>query len=66
MALHAAAVEILIEKGRFEPEVALGIAEAIEGVDDACAIRDRSDSRRATAGAQSGDTHVFDEPGSDN
>jgi hypothetical protein len=30
MALHAAAVDILIEKGRFEPEVALGIAEAIE------------------------------------
>jgi hypothetical protein len=30
MAIHAAAVEILIEKGRFEPEVALGIAEAIE------------------------------------
>ena len=30
MALHAAVVEILIEKGRFEPEVALGIAEAIE------------------------------------
>jgi hypothetical protein len=30
MALHAEAVEILIEKGRFEPEVALGIAEAIE------------------------------------
>src|ERR1700738_2892832 len=30
MAPHAAAVEILIEKGRFEPEVALGIAEAIE------------------------------------
>jgi hypothetical protein len=30
MALHAAAVEILIEKGRFEPEVALGIAQAIE------------------------------------
>jgi hypothetical protein len=30
MALQAAAVEILIEKGRFEPEVALGIAEAIE------------------------------------
>jgi hypothetical protein len=30
MALHAAAVEILIEKGRFEPTVALGIAEAIE------------------------------------
>jgi hypothetical protein len=30
MALHAAAVGILIEKGRFEPEVALGIAEAIE------------------------------------
>jgi len=32
MALHAAAVEILIEKGRFEPEVALGIAEAIEAL----------------------------------
>jgi hypothetical protein len=30
MALHAAAVGILIEKARFEPEVALGIAEAIE------------------------------------
>lgn len=30
MTLHATAVEILIEKGRFEPEVALGIAEAIE------------------------------------
>jgi hypothetical protein len=30
MALHAEAIEILIEKGRFEPEVALGIAEAIE------------------------------------
>jgi hypothetical protein len=30
MALHAAAVEILIEKGRFEPTVALGITEAIE------------------------------------
>jgi hypothetical protein len=30
MDLHAAAVEILIEKGRFAPEVALGIAEAIE------------------------------------
>jgi hypothetical protein len=30
MTLHAAAVEILIEKGRVEPEVALGIAEAIE------------------------------------
>jgi tetrahydromethanopterin S-methyltransferase subunit G len=30
MPLHAAAVEILIEKGRFEPQVALGIAEAIE------------------------------------
>jgi hypothetical protein len=29
MALSATAVEILIEKGRFEPEVALGIAEAI-------------------------------------
>jgi hypothetical protein len=30
MALHATAVGILIEKARFEPEVALGIAEAIE------------------------------------
>lgn len=30
MTIHAAAVEILIEKGRFEPQVALGIAEAIE------------------------------------
>jgi hypothetical protein len=30
MALHAAAVEILIDKGQFEPKVALGIAEAIE------------------------------------
>ncbi len=30
MALHAAAVEILVEKGRFEPTVALCIAEAIE------------------------------------
>jgi hypothetical protein len=30
MTLHAAAIEILIEKSRFEPEVALGIAEAIE------------------------------------
>lgn len=30
MALNATAVEILIEKGRFEPQVALGIAEAIE------------------------------------
>jgi hypothetical protein len=30
MALHAETVGILIEKGRFEPEVALGIAEAIE------------------------------------
>src|ERR1700738_4534100 len=30
MALHAAAVEILIEKGQFERKVALGIAEAIE------------------------------------
>jgi hypothetical protein len=30
MALHAEAIEMLIEKGRFEPEVALGIAEAIE------------------------------------
>ena len=30
MALHAATVEILIEKAKFEPEVALGVAEAIE------------------------------------
>jgi hypothetical protein len=30
MTIHAAAVEILIEKARFEPDVALGIAEAIE------------------------------------
>jgi hypothetical protein len=30
MALHAETFGILIEKGRFEPEVALGIAEAIE------------------------------------
>src|SRR5436309_289955 len=30
MPLDAAAVEILIGKGRFEPAVALGIAEAIE------------------------------------
>jgi hypothetical protein len=30
MALHAATVEILIDKARFEPEVALGVAEAIE------------------------------------
>jgi hypothetical protein len=30
MTLNAEAVEILIEKGRFEPEVALSIAEAIE------------------------------------
>lgn len=30
MSLNASAVEILIDKGRFEPEVALGIAEAIE------------------------------------
>ncbi|HWM68309.1 MAG TPA: hypothetical protein VNO35_17090 [Steroidobacteraceae bacterium] len=30
MALHAATVGILVEKAKFEPEVALGIAEAIE------------------------------------
>ncbi len=30
MALQAAAVEILIEQARFEPAVALGVAEAIE------------------------------------
>jgi len=30
MAIHAEAVEILDSKGRFEPQVAIGIAEAIE------------------------------------
>jgi len=30
MAIQAAAVEILIQKARLEPQVALGIAEAIE------------------------------------
>src|SRR3954453_5425077 len=30
MAIHAEAVQILIRKSRFEPEVALGVAEAIE------------------------------------
>jgi hypothetical protein len=30
MALHAATVEILVEKARFEPQVAFGVAEAIE------------------------------------
>jgi hypothetical protein len=30
MALHAATVEILVEKAKFEPQVALGVAEAIE------------------------------------
>jgi hypothetical protein len=30
MGLHAATVGILIEKSKFEPEVALGVAEAIE------------------------------------
>jgi hypothetical protein len=30
MALHAATVEILVEKAKFEPKVALGVAEAIE------------------------------------
>jgi|SRR3569833_570923 len=30
MAIHAEAVEILVRKSHFEPEVALGIAEAIE------------------------------------
>jgi hypothetical protein len=29
MALHAATVEILVEKAKFEPGVALGVAEAI-------------------------------------
>ena len=30
MALHAETVEILVEKAKFEPAVALGVAEAIE------------------------------------
>jgi hypothetical protein len=30
MAIHAEAVEILVHKAHFEPEVALGVAEAIE------------------------------------
>jgi len=30
MALHAATVGLLIEKAKFEPEVAIGVAEAIE------------------------------------
>jgi hypothetical protein len=30
MALHAATVGILVEKAKFEPEVAFGVAEAIE------------------------------------
>ena len=30
MALHAATVEILVEKAKFGPEVALGVAEAFE------------------------------------
>jgi hypothetical protein len=30
MAIHAEAVEILVSKGRFEPQVAMCIAEAIE------------------------------------
>ena len=30
MAIHAEAVDILVRKGRFEPEVAIGVAEAIE------------------------------------
>ena len=30
MALHAATVEILVEKAKFVPEAALGVAEAIE------------------------------------
>jgi hypothetical protein len=30
MALHGATVEILIEKAKFDPQVALGVAEAIE------------------------------------
>jgi hypothetical protein len=30
MAIHAEAVEILVSKGKFEPQVAIGIAAAIE------------------------------------
>ena len=30
MAIHAEAVDVLVRKGRFEPDVALGVAEAIE------------------------------------
>jgi hypothetical protein len=30
VAIHAEAVEILVRKARFEPEVALGVAEAME------------------------------------
>ncbi len=30
MAIHAEAVEIRVSKGKFEPQVAIGIAEAIE------------------------------------
>jgi C4-dicarboxylate-specific signal transduction histidine kinase len=30
MALHATTVEILVQKAKFEPKVALGVAEAIE------------------------------------
>jgi hypothetical protein len=30
VAIHAQAVEILVTKARFEPEVALGVAEAME------------------------------------
>jgi hypothetical protein len=30
VAIHAEAVEILVRKARFEPDVALGVAEAIE------------------------------------
>lgn len=30
MAIHAQAVEILVRKARFEPDVALGVAEAME------------------------------------
>ncbi len=30
MAIHAATVGILVDKGKFEPEVALGVAEAID------------------------------------
>ncbi len=36
--MHAAAVEVLIEKSKFEPHVALGIAEAIDMVIDSAQL----------------------------